>query len=143
MPIYEYACDTCGHQFEVQQKFSDPLVEECLECGKPVRKLISAPGIMFKGTGWYVTDYSNKLKDPKAGGGHSSVEGKKEGAKETKGDGSSDTQGKAGDSGSSSSTSSTSDSSSSSSSSAPSSSSSSSSSSTSGTSSSPSSSSSS
>ena len=64
MPIYEYQCESCEHIFEVQQKFSDPLVEACIKCGKSVRKLISAPGLMFKGTGWYVTDYSNKLKDP-------------------------------------------------------------------------------
>ena len=64
MPLYEYECETCHHQFEVQQKFSDPLIEKCIRCGNGVRKLISAPGIMFKGTGWYVTDYSNKLKDP-------------------------------------------------------------------------------
>lgn len=64
MPIYEYECETCHHQFEVQQKFSDPPIETCGKCGNGVRKLISAPGIMFKGTGWYVTDYSNKLKDP-------------------------------------------------------------------------------
>lgn len=64
MPLYEYKCDACGYQFEVQQKFSDPLIDTCTRCGKGVRKLISAPGIMFKGSGWYVTDYSNKLKDP-------------------------------------------------------------------------------
>ena len=64
MPLYEYECQTCHHQFEVQQKFSDPLIDKCIRCGNGVRKLISAPGIMFKGTGWYVTDYSNKLKDP-------------------------------------------------------------------------------
>ena len=64
MPLYEYKCETCHHQFEVQQKFSDPLIDKCVRCGKGVRKLISAPGIMFKGSGWYVTDYSNKLKDP-------------------------------------------------------------------------------
>ncbi len=64
MPIYEYECEICHHQFEIQQKFSDPLIEKCIQCGNGVRKLISAPGIMFKGTGWYVTDYSNKLKDP-------------------------------------------------------------------------------
>ena len=64
MPLYEYECQTCHHQFEVQQKFSDPLIDTCIRCGNGVRKLISAPGIMFKGTGWYVTDYSNKLKDP-------------------------------------------------------------------------------
>ena len=64
MPLYEYKCETCHHQFEVRQKFSDPLIDKCVRCGKGVRKLISAPGIMFKGSGWYVTDYSNKLKDP-------------------------------------------------------------------------------
>jgi putative FmdB family regulatory protein len=64
MPLYEYKCETCHHQFEVQQKFSDPLIDKCVRCGKGVRKLISAPGIMFKGSGWYVTDYSDKLKDP-------------------------------------------------------------------------------
>ena len=64
MPIYEYACDSCGNQFEVKQKFSDPPVTSCEKCGEDVRKLISVPGIVFKGTGWYVTDYSNKLKDP-------------------------------------------------------------------------------
>ncbi len=64
MPIYEYECETCHHHFEVQQKFSDPPIETCRQCGKGVRKLISAAGLMFKGTGWYVTDYSNKLKDP-------------------------------------------------------------------------------
>ena len=64
MPIYEYLCETCDHKFEVQQKFSDPPIETCIKCGKTVRKLISASGIMFKGSGWYVTDYSEKLKDP-------------------------------------------------------------------------------
>jgi len=64
VPLYEYQCESCEHIFEVQQKFSDPLVDACVKCGKSVRKLISAPGILFKGTGWYVTDYSNKLKDP-------------------------------------------------------------------------------
>lgn len=64
MPLYEYECETCHHQFEVRQKFSDPLIDTCVRCGNGVRKLISAPGIMFKGSGWYVTDYSNKLKDP-------------------------------------------------------------------------------
>lgn len=64
MPTYEYECETCHHQFEVRQKFSDPPVKTCGKCGNGVRKLISAPGIMFKGTGWYVTDYSDKLKDP-------------------------------------------------------------------------------
>ena len=61
MPLYEYQCDACGCRFEVIQKFSDPSVESCRECGKgPVRRLLSSPAIQFKGTGWYITDYSQK-----------------------------------------------------------------------------------
>ena len=63
MPLYEYQCDACGCRFEVIQKFSDPAVEACKECGKgPVRRLLSSPAIQFKGTGWYITDYSQKGK---------------------------------------------------------------------------------
>mgnify|MGYP006265964201 FL=1 len=59
MPLYEYQCDACSHRFERIQKFSDPPVDVCPECGKgPVTKLISAPGIQFKGAGWYITDYA-------------------------------------------------------------------------------------
>ena len=63
MPLYEYECDACGSRFEVIQKFSDPAVEVCKQCGKgPVRRLLSSPAIQFKGTGWYITDYSQKGK---------------------------------------------------------------------------------
>ena len=69
MPIYEYLCKTCGERFEIKQKFSDPPITTCTafscEKGQPVEKLISSPAIMFKGTGWYVTDYSDKFKEPK------------------------------------------------------------------------------
>ena len=61
MPLYEYQCEACGHRFEKIQKFSDPLVEECPNCGqKKVHKLVSSPAIQFKGTGWYITDYAKK-----------------------------------------------------------------------------------
>lgn len=60
MPLYEYQCDACGHQFEQIQKFSDPLVDTCPKCGGPVRKLLSSPAIQFKGSGWYITDYAKK-----------------------------------------------------------------------------------
>jgi len=61
MPLYEYECAACGRVFEKIQKFSDPLVQECPTCGKgPVNKLLSAPAIQFKGTGWYITDYAGK-----------------------------------------------------------------------------------
>ena len=69
MPIYEYQCKTCGERFEIKQKVSDPPIATCasFSCskGQPVEKVISSPAIMFKGTGWYVTDYSDKLKEPK------------------------------------------------------------------------------
>ena len=62
MPLYEYQCDACGHRFEVIQKFSDPPLDTCPKCGGAVRKLLSAPAIQFKGTGWYITDYAKKDK---------------------------------------------------------------------------------
>lgn len=58
MPLYEYQCDSCGHRFERIQKFSDPPIAECPNCGAPVRKLLSSPAIQFKGSGWYITDYA-------------------------------------------------------------------------------------
>ena len=70
MPIYEYECTSCEKRFELKQKMTDPIVKTCDQFGcaeaKPVNKIISAPAIMFKGTGWYVTDYSDKLKEPDA-----------------------------------------------------------------------------
>ncbi|MBM4125014.1 MAG: zinc ribbon domain-containing protein [Nitrospira sp.] len=64
MPIYEYVCSGCQHRFEVKQKLSDAPVAACVRCGEAVTKVISAPAIMFKGSGWYVTDYSDKMKPP-------------------------------------------------------------------------------
>lgn len=77
MPIYEYQCDTCSYKFEVKQSMKDDPIAACERCGKPVRRLISSSGIMFKGSGWYVTDYSNKMKPPSEG------EKKTEGEKST------------------------------------------------------------
>ena len=64
MPLYEYKCDACGTAFEVIQRFSDPPVETCRTCGGAVHKMLSAPAIQFKGTGWYVTDYAKKGAAP-------------------------------------------------------------------------------
>ena len=60
MPLYEYQCQKCKHKFEKIQKFSDPPVRKCPECGSPVEKVMHAPNVQFKGTGWYVTDYGGK-----------------------------------------------------------------------------------
>ena len=60
MPLYEYQCTKCGVRFEKIQKFSDPLVDTCPTCGGKVEKLLSAPAFTFKGSGFYITDYSRK-----------------------------------------------------------------------------------
>ncbi|MBT6273481.1 MAG: zinc ribbon domain-containing protein, partial [Chromatiales bacterium] len=64
MPIYEYRCQDCEHQFDTIQKMSaDPLVD-CPSCGKgALKKLLSAPSFQLKGTGWYETDFKTKKKD--------------------------------------------------------------------------------
>lgn len=58
MPVYEYRCDTCGQTFEVIQKFVDEPLTVHEGCGGPVHRLLSAPALQFKGSGWYVTDYA-------------------------------------------------------------------------------------
>jgi len=60
MPLYEYQCKKCHHRFERIQKFSDPHVKKCPDCGGPVEQVVSAPAVQFKGSGWYVTDYARK-----------------------------------------------------------------------------------
>lgn len=60
MPLYEYRCKQCGHQFEKIQSFSAPEIKECPVCKGEVERLISAPAVQFKGSGWYVTDYAGK-----------------------------------------------------------------------------------
>jgi len=60
VPLYEYQCKKCRHKFEKIQKFSDSPVRKCPECGGPVEKLLHAPAVQFKGSGWYVTDYAGK-----------------------------------------------------------------------------------
>ena len=58
MPIYEYKCGACGQVFELKQSFSDAPLTVHEGCGGAVERLISAPAIQFKGSGWYITDYA-------------------------------------------------------------------------------------
>lgn len=60
MPLYEYRCKQCGHQFEKIQSFSAPDEKVCPVCEGELERLISAPAVQFKGSGWYVTDYAGK-----------------------------------------------------------------------------------
>ncbi len=55
MPIYEYECEN-QHRFEKWQSIKDDPLTECPDCGKPVRKIFHPAGIIFKGSGWYITD---------------------------------------------------------------------------------------
>ena len=68
MPTYEYECTKCGYNFEVFQAMSDEPIKTCAKCGKKVRRLIlGGAGVIFKGSGFYVTD-KGKGKGPPSGG---------------------------------------------------------------------------
>lgn len=70
MPIYEYACDSCGHRLEAMQKMSEAPLTECPTCGRPaLKKLISAAGFHLKGGGWYATDFKGGGKPAAADDG--------------------------------------------------------------------------
>jgi putative FmdB family regulatory protein len=60
MPTYQYACTSCGERLEAVQKFSDDPLTECPACGGTLRKVFSAVGVVFKGSGFYKTDSRNK-----------------------------------------------------------------------------------
>lgn len=62
MPLYEYKCSECGCIFEVLQKVNEHPQTKCPNCGGSVKKVISAPTLQFKGSGWYITDYAQKEK---------------------------------------------------------------------------------
>ena len=84
MPLYEYECKKCHHRFERIQKFSDPHVKKCPECGGPVEQVISAPAVQFKGSGWYVTDYARGSSSAGSSNGDSKGEAKKEASSDDK-----------------------------------------------------------
>lgn len=98
MPIYEYRCSDCGHQFEVTQRMSDAPLTECEVCGGQVSKVLFAPAIHFKGTGFHNTDYGTRRRpagEEGSGGGSDSAgnaaaaNGASGGGKETAGSGAS------------------------------------------------------
>lgn len=60
MPIYEYRCLKCGHQFEKLQNIADSPVKRCEKCGERVTRLFHPVAIHFKGSGFYSTDYGKK-----------------------------------------------------------------------------------
>ena len=82
MPTYEYRCPECGHDFEKFQRMSDEPGAECPECGAPAeRRLSGGAGLLFKGSGFYITDYRSDsykkaAKSDNPGSGDSSSESK-------------------------------------------------------------------
>ncbi len=91
MPLYEYECQKCGVRFEEIQKFSDPLLTEHDDCGGVLKKLLSAPAIQFKGTGWYITDYA-KSGQPEKDGKPVKKDGKDDSKSEKKAEGKGDSK---------------------------------------------------
>lgn len=88
MPLYEYECQSCGRRTELLQRFSDEPLTACPECGGKVRKLLSAPAVQFKGSGWYVTDYgrgngNGSRSESKSGAGETTAAGDKSGGEST------------------------------------------------------------
>ncbi len=82
MPTYEYECRACKHRFEVFQSISDEAIKRCPKCGRKVRRLIGGGlGIIFKGSGFYTTDYK---RSSAVSGGNGSAKPKKQGGGETK-----------------------------------------------------------
>ena len=60
MPLYEYKCAKCGKRTEKIESVSGPHLRKCPHCGGKVERMVTAPAIQFKGSGWYVTDYAGK-----------------------------------------------------------------------------------
>ena len=104
MPTYDYACPKCKVTYEVREGFDAPITQKCQECGKgTAKRVLTAPRIVFKGSGWYATDSRSKTTvvadTPSEGGssdakGESKTESKAEGKAETKSEGGAKTESK-------------------------------------------------
>jgi putative FmdB family regulatory protein len=78
MPTYEYLCPKCGHEFELFQSMRDEPLKKCPKCKKAgVKRLVGGgAGLIFKGTGFYITDYKKKTGTSSDGGGKPAAESK-------------------------------------------------------------------
>jgi putative FmdB family regulatory protein len=68
MPMYQYVCDDCGFEFERVQSFHDEPLSTCPECEGTVRRVITSVGIIFKGSGWYITDSRRQISSTAGSG---------------------------------------------------------------------------
>ena len=79
MPTYAYKCTNCEHRFDARQRFSDDPLTECPQCQGTLRRVINSVGIVFKGSGFYVTDNKNgKVNSALTGNGRSEKPDEKE-----------------------------------------------------------------
>jgi putative FmdB family regulatory protein len=83
MPLYEYRCVECNRTQEVIQRFSDPEPVGCPVCGGDLERLLSAPAIRFKGSGWYINDYARKGVPSNGSGSNGSGEASPKPAEKT------------------------------------------------------------
>ena len=101
MPTYDYECDACGHEFELFQSISEPVKKKCPECGKPKLRRLFGTGaaVVFKGSGFYQTDYRSesykKAAEKEKPAGEAKSDGKAETKAETKAEAKSSTDAKA------------------------------------------------
>lgn len=86
MPLYEYQCEACGSVFEKMQKFSDEPLRVHEDCGGAVHRLLSAPALQFKGSGWYITDYARGGGKPADSNGEKKATPDDKGGSSTKSD---------------------------------------------------------
>jgi putative FmdB family regulatory protein len=85
MPIYEYECESCGTHFDKLQSMNDAPIRQCPECSGTVHKVFHPAGIIFKGSGWYITDSRKSTSSAVTGESKSTESGAKADAKtETK-----------------------------------------------------------
>ena len=73
MPLYPYRCTKCGYRFEKIQRFNAAPETHCPQCGGALERPLTAPGLQFKGAGWYVTDYASKGSSASEGSNSSST----------------------------------------------------------------------
>jgi putative FmdB family regulatory protein len=94
MPTYDYECDACGHTFELFQSIKEPLKKKCPECGKPKLRRLFGTGaaVVFKGSGFYQTDYRSESYKNAAEKDKPAGESKGDGKSESKCGGKSDTK---------------------------------------------------
>lgn len=84
MPTYGYRCTKCGNQFEVFQRMSDEPIQTCPKCQGDVTKILYPSGVLFKGSGYYSTDYKSSGSPASSNGSSSNTESKPEAKPESK-----------------------------------------------------------